>query len=222
MRPLVLGVLVGSFLVACGSRAGLLDDRAAASGDGGTAPRAPASVAADAGAMVDSGATLDGGGGAACKIPPQARSRSSDGIGECIPNLHINWSASYCASSQYELDCRGSLMDGPPEPDPSLGCIQQPFNDTLGGTYYCCPCEGAAAACVYVDLSTYDRSCNKDADCVEITSGKVCSGDCLCGTCAINNDGLTRYRQTLAPLRFGLCGCPADHGAHCIQGVCSY
>jgi hypothetical protein len=63
-----------------------------------------------------------------------------------------------------------------------------------------------AAACVNVDVSTYDQSCTQSSDCVEVTAGMVCTGGCSCGGSLINADGQARYDQAIAGI------VPADGG----------
>jgi hypothetical protein len=40
--------------------------------------------------------------------------------------------------------------------------------------------EPDGAVCVDIDLSTYDTSCNQASDCISITAGTICGGDCNC------------------------------------------
>jgi hypothetical protein len=42
--------------------------------------------------------------------------------------------------------------------------------------------------CVKIDLSTYDRSCNRNSDCIAVASGQVCSG-------GVRLPGLRHQRQ---------------------------
>jgi len=110
-------------------------------------------------------------------------------------------------------------------PESSLGCVEEPATDTLGDTYYCCPCVGsdAGTGCVNVDLSTYDRSCSSDSDCIAITSGVICPGNWLCSNATVNADGQRRYEQTIALLP------PVGPNFHCrrgpppvcVRGVCT-
>lgn len=167
---------------------------------------------ADAGAMAPDGAY--GSPGWTCTIPAQAHSIPSCQV---VPNEGPG--SPSCAPTEYGLFCSE-------EPDASsLGCNLRFIEQAPTHAWaYCCACEGtdAGTGCVNVDLSTYDRSCNKDSDCVEITSGRMCPGGCSCGGTAINADGLCRYHQTVAPLASSgvVCNCPADFGACCRAGRC--
>jgi hypothetical protein len=156
-----------------------------------------------------------------CTVPAQAHS-----VGTCQVVLNQGW-APLCRPTEYGLSCSEELDASLSEElDASLGCRLDFFTEQAPTreVVYCCSCEGtdAATGCVNVDLSTYDRSCNKDSDCVEITSGMMCPGGCSCGGSAINVDGLCRYDQTVAPLASsgGVCNCPADFGACCRAGRC--
>jgi hypothetical protein len=82
------------------------------------------------------------------------------------------------------------------------------------------PPPGDAAACVNIDVTTYDQSCTTSADCVEITSGMVCTGDCTCGGAVINVDGQSRYDQQIAGIMTGLCACPTFGEPVCVQDRC--
>ena len=78
-----------------------------------------------------------------------------------------------------------------------------------------------ADVCVTVDPSTYDRSCQQTSDCIDITSGTLCSSGCLCGGTAINVDGQAQYEQAISALPPGeACGCPYFGMATCVQGQC--
>jgi hypothetical protein len=82
----------------------------------------------------------------------------------------------------------------------------------------------AGVVCVNVDLSTYDRSCTTESDCVYIAAGTLCSDQCVatCGNVYVNVDGLDRYRQTVTPLpQQPVCNCPAQSLPSCVQGQCT-
>jgi hypothetical protein len=89
--------------------------------------------------------------------------------------------------------------------------------------------DGAAsdgATCVDIDVSTYDRSCQTDSDCINVSAGTICSGyNCLCGGAAINADGQARYQAALASVQPGpgpYCGCPYFGRPRCLQTQCVY
>jgi hypothetical protein len=78
-----------------------------------------------------------------------------------------------------------------------------------------------AGMCVDIVLSTYDQSCKATADCIGITSGKLCSGGCDCGGSTINRDGEGRYKAAVSGLTFEACPCAADGKPTCVFGTCT-
>jgi hypothetical protein len=81
--------------------------------------------------------------------------------------------------------------------------------------------SGDAGSCVNVDLSTFDRSCKQASDCVSVTAGELCTGQCSCGGSFINADGLARYQQLVAGVEPGTCFCGEEPAPECIDGTCS-
>ena len=82
-----------------------------------------------------------------------------------------------------------------------------------------------AQGCVNIDLSTFDRSCRADSDCMSITN-VACPSECNCPNDAINADDRLRYETTIASLPFKMGNCPCPSGPMlnpvCTQGVCTY
>ena len=79
----------------------------------------------------------------------------------------------------------------------------------------------SGAACVNIDVSNYDRSCQADSDCMAIA--RVACQACTCAGTAINVHGRDRYNATLAqlpPATKGFCACPDELLSKCVQGVC--
>ncbi|HTQ43641.1 MAG TPA: hypothetical protein VMI75_12850 [Polyangiaceae bacterium] len=202
-----------SVLVACGGRI----DRA---GSGGSDASAMQQIreTPDATAAPDAGAsTIDEAGAAACYIAPWSAKLPTPECGVALPPT------SPCGASAYRVACAVSGSYTPP----ADGCVSVP---NFGGFDVCCPCLGADAAawCTDVDVSTYDRSCRRDSDCIVIQGGMMCTGECACsvgsGT-AVNVDGRARYEQTTAPLLPLLedCNCAAVSASKpvCAQGVCT-
>jgi hypothetical protein len=74
--------------------------------------------------------------------------------------------------------------------------------------------------CINVDLSSFDMSCNVDSDCARVSSGTLCSANCLCGGSTINIDGEARYRATVASLPHSgpPCNCGAFNKPRCVHG----
>jgi hypothetical protein len=81
--------------------------------------------------------------------------------------------------------------------------------------------EADAGVCVDVDVSTYDTSCKADSDCIDITAGVLCTGQCDCGGSTINVDGQARYEAAVAPVRFEDCPCAFGGPLRCIQNQCT-
>jgi hypothetical protein len=79
----------------------------------------------------------------------------------------------------------------------------------------------ASSTCVDIDLSSYDQSCTKTSDCVEITSGDICPDSCLCGGSTINKDGETKYEAAIAGIKTEPCHCAAGPVPQCVHGKCS-
>jgi hypothetical protein len=86
---------------------------------------------------------------------------------------------------------------------------------------------GDAAVNCTLQASDYDRSCTKDADCVEVGEGNACTLPCgvKCPTTAINGGALAAYqadydRTPLASCPDLFCGCPARGVPQCMQGKC--
>jgi hypothetical protein len=78
----------------------------------------------------------------------------------------------------------------------------------------------AGEACVEVDVSTYDQSCNTSSDCIAIETGEVCTGDCACGNGAVNIAGQARYDETVNAVALGDCSCIAELPVQCLSNTC--
>jgi hypothetical protein len=100
---------------------------------------------------------------------------------------------------------------------PVLACSGKTLSS--GGTDASAGDDGAA--CVNVELSSYDQSCNVDSDCVEITSGTICNPSCECGGSVINVDGQARYQSQVAGITPS--GCPCAYGGNptCVNHTCT-
>jgi hypothetical protein len=81
--------------------------------------------------------------------------------------------------------------------------------------------DATAVSCVFIDPSTYDQSCKQDSDCIEITPGSICSGNCACGGAAVNADGQSRYDEAINSLVLAACACPLAGIPRCVQGMCT-
>ena len=78
----------------------------------------------------------------------------------------------------------------------------------------------AGAACVDIDLSTYDTSCVENIDCISIQSGEVCSGNCACGGSPVSASEQARYEQATGGIVFADCPCVSGGLLECIAGTC--
>ena len=83
-------------------------------------------------------------------------------------------------------------------------------------------------ACVAVQATSYDQSCDADTDCVGVGVGDTCTSPCAIecpGGAAINRTSLPRYNvdlTNLPPMGFGcFCSPDASTRACCHAGTCS-
>ncbi len=90
-----------------------------------------------------------------------------------------------------------------------------PAEDAAGGDT-----GGDGGSCVNVDLTTYDKTCNQDSDCMLVTGGELCPGSCDCGGTPINVSGEARYSAATAGISFGGCPCASSGNVKCIQNQC--
>jgi hypothetical protein len=217
------GAIAAGLGVACGGRTTDVGSPASPVQEGGP----EASATDDAGSPLDATVTLDAG--TAIDFDANAVFEGGGlGILCYLPQPPLPWNecavalppTDACAPSEYEWSC-GTVVDA--STPPVLGCAPEP--GVFRGRY-CCPCGAADAggeACIGIDLSTYDRSCQTDSDCMSIPN-PVCQ-DCNCDNDAINVDGRDRFNATLARLppamTLGGCGCNFESGPKCVQGVCT-
>jgi hypothetical protein len=92
-------------------------------------------------------------------------------------------------------------------------CGGQLFGETSSG--------GGGGSCVTVDTSTYDQSCQTAADCIAVTSGQICNGDCACGGSTISASEQSRYDQAVSSIQTGTCFCPDEPVPQCIHDECT-
>ena len=145
IRPVALGLLVGSLLVGCGSRRGVTGSPAATSDDAGASPDAsaaadggspaPATTTADSGARAEAGATGD----AQCTWPadlnPPAGGAGGWSVGRYLlscPHLSIDAGPVDVCATDDPHACPGDTAGGP------LMCINNceanEYALALGGT----------------------------------------------------------------------------------------
>jgi hypothetical protein len=76
-------------------------------------------------------------------------------------------------------------------------------------------------SCVDIVLSTYSRSCNKPSDCILITAGEVCDGDCSCDGSPVSASEESRYDSAIASIHLGGCFCSKAPVPECIDHTCT-
>jgi hypothetical protein len=83
--------------------------------------------------------------------------------------------------------------------------------------------SSGTASCVFVDLSTYDRSCNRASDCTYVSGGEICDGSCpwSCGSDLINVSDLARYESAVASIQPANCECGVPAPPQCIDHQCT-
>jgi hypothetical protein len=89
-----------------------------------------------------------------------------------------------------------------------------------GGVYTAADGE----TCIDIDVSTYDRSCEGDLDCISVTPGTLCSNECVCNTGAtVSRSEQARYQAAISQLTFtsSVCGCLAQSNPICLNHQCS-
>jgi hypothetical protein len=109
-----------------------------------------------------------------------------------------------------------------------LGALAACGGQTLGGipgdasTDTPVTIEPDGAKCVDIDPASFATSCTQDSDCVDVTTGKLCTGSCQCGGTAINTSGQSRYESDIAAIgRGAACPCPFEGEPRCVQGACT-
>ena len=85
-----------------------------------------------------------------------------------------------------------------------------------------------AGACTAIEVSTFDASCQQDADCVSVGVGNLCTNgsSCICAAGTINVGEESRYdayrKQLESKVTQGssFCSCPFFGSPHCAGGKC--
>lgn len=131
------------------------------------------------------------------------------------------------AESTVEVDATvdaNAMVEGAASSPPDNPCGPRPQEPSCGAT---ADAQALPKGCVTIDVSTYDRSCRTDSDCMPIAI-TVCPG-CGCPDAAINVDGRKRYTDTIAQVPppsppYLVCNCPNDPAVdvRCDKGACAY
>jgi hypothetical protein len=90
-----------------------------------------------------------------------------------------------------------------------------------GGSVYT---EPDGESCVNIDVATYDHTCEQDSDCISITPGTICSGECICNVgAAVNQSEEARYQAAVSQLASSssLCPCPVAPSPVCHNHQCT-
>jgi hypothetical protein len=146
--------------------------------------------------------------------------------------INVADDARYSAALSAKL--ASEVSDGTPTCECPGGLSSPP--KCLGGTCTICtglasdppgchstslPDAGSGGACVDIDLTTYDQSCNGDSDCIIVTPGVLCPGACACGGAAVNFSEATRYGDAISSLSgIDRCPCAFDGTPTCVQNKC--
>jgi hypothetical protein len=77
------------------------------------------------------------------------------------------------------------------------------------------------AACVTIDVASYDRSCSVDSDCTLVAVGTLCTGGCSCGAGPINKKSVPQYQADTAGVQLLACPCHAPGQVRCVQHTCT-
>ena len=87
--------------------------------------------------------------------------------------------------------------------------------------------DAATEAACTIHASSYNQSCSKDQDCVQVVDGTdLCGASCpQCGVGAINRASLAEYNADFAKLPIPAqdapsCNCPASVEPCCREDVC--
>jgi hypothetical protein len=135
------------------------------------------------------------------------------------------WTTSSCPGPTYEW-CESGTIYG--ECCNSGECASPPeFCDLGNGTCYLGPCNDfpdAGPPCnpEVISASSFNQTCQSDADCVAVYQGSLCT-DCLCPNAAINQGALSAYTTVFnaeGPPT-SICDCPAIPPPVCKGGMCT-
>ena len=81
---------------------------------------------------------------------------------------------------------------------------------------------GSTGGCVYINPAAFDRYCIQDSDCLSVTVGQICTGQCLCGGGAISSSEGPRYNAAVASIgAVDDCPCVYEGPVVCVEGQCT-
>jgi hypothetical protein len=72
-------------------------------------------------------------------------------------------------------------------------------------------------------VSTWDKSCKSDGDCIEVSEGHSCYTNELCGGSVVSASEQGRYNAAIAPLMAApfAYSCPPRNRVRCVGGTCA-
>jgi hypothetical protein len=153
-------------------------------------------------------------GGAAANVSEETRyhnalsNLNSTGICDCT-----SWPDPVCFHHTCTLCLEpGSCNNGESDGGVSRSDATVPLDATSG--------SDATASCVDINLKDFDQTCKSSAECISITSGEVCSGQCACGGSTINKSGEAKYESEISGIVSEDCPCVADGIPECVSGTC--
>jgi hypothetical protein len=230
-RILAVFALAGGLLLACGGKTVGSGPSGSSSGGGSSGGGSSSSGGGGSSGSASSSGGSSGGGVACVYVDPSAYDQSCNQASDCVYIASGELCSGQCVCPQAVINAS------------SLGAYDQATSSIVPSTCFCgnepepqcldnhCTLDGSvtidagapgdSGVCVDIDLTTYDQTCNADSDCIDITAGVVCSGQCACGGSTINVDGQARYEAAVAPVDTLGCPCPPDGITRCLQNHCT-
>lgn len=236
IRAFVSSALVGALFLACGGRTdGIPSSSSSGASSGSSSSGSSSGGSSGSSSGVSSSGSSSGTVVSCVYVDLNSYDRSCNTASDCVyisSGDICDGSCADCGSDLINVDGLsryqnaiapihlGQCYCGAPAP---AECIDHQCTSGVDVVDAGPPDEGPpdTGVCVNVDLSTYDVSCKVDSDCIQITSGEICSGSCACGGSTINADGQSRYDQQLSQVQLAPCACPAFGVARCITGTCT-
>ncbi len=175
------------------------------------------------GACNAAGGVCTGTGSVACA------NRAPESDQDCNPTLNPG-GAFCCLDAPADAgEADGGCTIYPPCAAVSLppGCTWGEVTCNPATKEYSCPepvCADAGSeggACVDIEPSSDEQSCQTTSDCLPAFAGKLCAGGCTCPNATINVSSQPAYQAAINALPAGrLCGCPAFFPPECVAGRC--
>jgi hypothetical protein len=184
------------------------------------------------GGSPEGGAPSPDDGGTCVDIDPATYDRSCKQASDCVNIASGHLCTDLCMCDSASINASGQAR-------------YRAATDGLGSTPFCsCPSEGdpvcvagrcmfqsfdsnagdAGPACVDVELQNFVLSCHTESDCVVVSAGLLCAGQCACSNSAISVSDEALYDAEVSPVKPGACPCaqPLPGALRCVQGQCAY